>query len=369
MNLFTERDIDPLKSWIGVIGGLFTILVAGVIAFPSIVYERFIWQYFWGPIVADAQPGECAVRTQNTVELMSGAECSSAESAGHIVAYSGYTIVSTLGYISVLLLAIGGVYLGLRQFDIGSNTEFFYAMIPFVFFGGGLRTIEDVSLAAVANNGEPLISYPLSALLISPIIYGTVFAITVGSLVCAVVLEKQGIVEQYHRALFSIGCVVLAVVLLSLGYIGMSAEYATINSQVLTIVLLAATIGTILTWVFVNRFEPSVNAGTGFIGFVIIWGHAIDGAANVVGLDYMEVLNAGQNLVPKHPLNTAIVEFFGVAWPFFIFKLVAATLVVWVFDDEIMNESPRFAILMLVTVLAVGLGPGTRDLLRATIGV
>jgi uncharacterized membrane protein len=43
--------------------------------------------------------------------------------------------------------------------------------------------------------------------------------------------------------------------------------------------------------------------------------------------------------------------------------------VLWVFEDEIFEESPRYTMLLLVAVLAVGLGPGTRDMLRATFGV
>jgi uncharacterized membrane protein len=50
-------------------------------------------------------------------------------------------------------------------------------------------------------------------------------------------------------------------------------------------------------------------------------------------------------------------------------KVLAAIVVVWLFNDEILEESPRYAVLMLLAVLAVGLGPGTRDVLRATFGV
>jgi uncharacterized membrane protein len=39
------------------------------------------------------------------------------------------------------------------------------------------------------------------------------------------------------------------------------------------------------------------------------------------------------------------------------------------FDDAIFEESPRFAVLLLVAIVAVGLGPGTRDMLRATFGI
>jgi uncharacterized membrane protein len=114
---------------------------------------------------------------------------------------------------------------------------------------------------------------------------------------------------------------------------------------------------------------------------VILWGHAVDGVANVVGLDWMTAIGAGPNLVPKHPVNQFVVDataatlpssvlaVTGDTWPFLIVKLVAATFVLWVFEEEIFEESPRYTMLLLVAVLAVGLGPGTRDMLRATFGV
>jgi uncharacterized membrane protein len=68
-------------------------------------------------------------------------------------------------------------------------------------------------------------------------------------------------------------------------------------------------------------------------------------------------------------LPPSILAVTGDAWPFLLVKLVAATFVVWVFEDGVFEESPRYTMLLLVAVLAVGLGPGTRDMLRATIGV
>jgi uncharacterized membrane protein len=48
---------------------------------------------------------------------------------------------------------------------------------------------------------------------------------------------------------------------------------------------------------------------------------------------------------------------------------LAATFVVWVFNGELFEESPRYMLMLLITVLAVGLGLGTRDMLRATFGI
>jgi uncharacterized membrane protein len=43
--------------------------------------------------------------------------------------------------------------------------------------------------------------------------------------------------------------------------------------------------------------------------------------------------------------------------------------VLWLFTEEFMEESTRYALLLLIAITAVGLGPGTRDLLRVTFGI
>jgi uncharacterized membrane protein len=59
----------------------------------------------------------------------------------------------------------------------------------------------------------------------------------------------------------------------------------------------------------------------------------------------------------------------GSSWPFLIVKMVVALAIVWLFTDEFMDESPRYAIVLLMAIAAVGLGPGTRDMIRATFGI
>ena len=130
-----------------------------------------------------------------------------------------------------------------------------------------------------------------------------------------------------------------------------------------------------------DRFAPVINEGTGRIGLVVIFGHAVDGVANVLAADWVGALGIPVEYGAKHPVNRFIIEttqslqpesisaVVGTSWPFLVVKLVAATLVVYVFDEQIFEESPRYAILLLVAILAVGLGPGTRDMVRATFGI
>lgn len=383
MAVVSERiDSSPEALWIGAVSTITVALVLGSVFFRELVYDRFIWQYFWGPVAADGNGATCAVRGGGSVEYVSGgASCAEAEAAGLIVAYPGYTWVSEVGYIAVLLFALLGVVLLLRRLDIGDDRGFFYALFPFMLFGGALRTIEDAGVSAVRAGFEPLVAYPLSALIISPFIYVTMFGITLGAVLLSVGLESRGVVDRYEYPLAGIGTALLVSSVGYLTYLGIATDYATIYPQVLLVTLVGATLATLGVWWLITRFKPSINAGTGFIGFVVIWGHAIDGVANVVGLNWMPALNAGANLVPKHPVNAAIVEYTSLllpasvvavtqdAWPFLVVKLAAATLVVWIFEPELFEETPRYTILLLIAVLAVGLGPGTRDMLRATFGI
>ena len=50
-------------------------------------------------------------------------------------------------------------------------------------------------------------------------------------------------------------------------------------------------------------------------------------------------------------------------------KIVAATLVIYIFDKESMDANPSWTMLLVIVIIAVGLGPGIRDLLRAVLGI
>ncbi len=384
MSAFVEErlGLGPERAWIAAVSTVVGALVVGSLLFPRQVYDGFLWRYFWGPVVADGEGARCAVREGGTTELLtSAADCQSAIAAGQIVAEPGYTTVSTVSYVFILLAMLTGVVLLLRRLNIGNEFRFFYALFPFMLFGGALRTVEDAGIAATRAGVDPLIPFPWSALLISPFIYITVFALTLLSVLVAYALADRGLVDDYAHALFGLGTGFL---ILSLGYLAFLAattEYVTFYPQILVLTIVIATLATWLTWKLIEGWRPSINQGTGFAGFLIIWGHAIDGVANVIGLNWMPELTGTSNLVPKHVVNELIVNWTGRllpesvvaltgdAWPFLFVKVGAATFVVWVFNGEMYDESPRFTLLLLITVLAVGLGPGTRDMLRAAFGI
>ncbi|PSQ43957.1 hypothetical protein BRD17_05200 [Halobacteriales archaeon SW_7_68_16] len=374
--------VDPERAWASGVGIAVLALVVGSLVFPEAVYDRFLWQYFWGPVQADANGAFCAVRSGGGVEyLFTQTACAAAPEP---VAYPGYTIVSEVGYVATLVVMLGGLALLLDRLGVSFAGPEFVALLPFMLFGGALRVVED------ANDPGPgtqaLIEYPLNTLLISPVIYFTVFALTLLALLASVALVRRGSVDRFDRPMAVIGTALLAATLGYLLWLAVARpETADLHPTLFAVVVVGTVLVTAGTWWGLRRFAPEMVDGLGVLAIPVIGGQALDGVANVVGLDWAAELGLRADLTSKHPVNEAVVNvtdavlppevvaITGDAWPFLFVKLAAALFVISLFrehdGERLIDESPRYATVILVTVVAVGLGPGTRDLLRATFGV
>ncbi len=377
---------DPLRAWAAAGLAVILLLAAGAFAFPRRVYDEFIWQYFWGPIVADAHAvgtAGCAVREGGSVEFIrSGAECDAIRETGTaVVANPGYTTLSTVSYAIILLFALVGIVLLMDRMNLGTDRRFFYGLIPFVFFGGALRVVEDANTQLYAETGEMVIGMPWAGFIISPLIYFVVFLLAAVALLGSRHLEFEGIVDRYEYPLAASGTGLLVLTFVILGYFYVTTDFMSISLIVPAVTLGGATLITVLVWWASQRWWPEMNVGTGLMGAVVIWGHAVDGVANVLSLDWAAAVGLPRTYGPKHVVNRAIIDItsavqpaavsdaIGTAWPFLPVKVLVAAIVVWAFNDEVFEDTPTFAMLLFVAILAVGLGPGTRDFLRATLGI
>ena len=164
---------------------LISIVLIPCIIFRGTIYDVF-WRYFWGPILADATGSACAVKGTSTAsgyggQLVRGFEvvqytnvCSELEG---IVAYPGYTYVSEVGYALILVLLLFAVARMFSQMGIELDKQLVFSLIPYMLFGGALRVVEDAN-DIVPAGVEATIGYPLNILLISPVVYGTMFLVT-----------------------------------------------------------------------------------------------------------------------------------------------------------------------------------------------
>jgi uncharacterized membrane protein len=363
------------RTWLGAFAAAVAALVVGSVVATEQVYDRFVWRYFWGPVYSDANNARCAVLTGDGIELL-GTDAACRAATG-VVAETGYTTVSTVGYMVVLVFMLGGVYLLLDRLDVGGDRRLFLSLVPFMLFGGAVRVVEDATDAAVAAGVEPVVSYPLNVLFISPVIYVTVFLVTLAALLASLWLESREMVRNRYRPLAGFGLGALALTLGYLFFVAATREYVSVYPQILVVDVGLASVLAYGLYRAADRYEPAINAGTGVVGLGILWAHAIDGVANVVAADWLpELGHPIEAYGAKHVANRAIIgvteaiqpasvsAVIGTSWPFLFVKLAVALGIVWLFDERIFEEAPLYAVLLPVAAAAVGLGPGTRHLPR-----
>jgi uncharacterized membrane protein len=381
MSLQKQYGINPEWAWLGGLVAGVAAVAGSAFAFTEQVYWGFLWRYFWGPVAADAIGESCLVygRATGTVTPSSaGASC--ARTAGNFVAEPGYTLVSEVGYMVVLLFMLVGIYLLLGRLDLTPHRQFFFALVPFMLFGGVLRVVEDSFVAARDAGVAPPVELPWSALIISPFIYGTVFVVALGALLATKWLERTGHTDTYHEPLRIVGGVALALATGYLVVLAATTDYVGWHPMVFVVTMGLATALAYGAFAAIERYRPGYNAGTGYMGLVVIWGHAIDGVANVIASDWTWVFGVGE-YGAKHPINRIIVDITGSvqpasltavvgdSWPFLVVKLLVAVAIVAVFDEEFVEGNSRYAVMLLGAIVAVGLGPGTRDMVRVTFGI
>lgn len=351
------------------------IFFISLVLFPNILYDRFIWKYFVGPVVADA--------------------------VGHKVVYhgieakEGYTIVSELFYGLILILFLYLLYLFFERYGIKVNLKFILSSIPFILYGSISRVLEDAGI----------FEKPLSYLFISPVIYiqiGILFFISIiygiyfkGNKKFLYGLITKNIIytilylfilSEYskytlHPLIFGVFSIVSFViyykckekdynsVLLSFGFLAfISSFYLLIyfaykQGYVDLRILIAPFIALFITlsiYLASKHFEFELLKNK--INNLLIFGHMLDAITT-----YFAVVNPLKFEIKygeKHPLPDFLMKnFHGIGYP--LLKLFVIIGIIYVIDDLKLNlkNTIKFFILFL------GLSPGLRDLLRILIGV
>ena len=94
----------------------------------------------------------------------------------------------------------------------------------------------------------------------------------------------------------------------------------------------------------------------------LYFGHFIDGSATFLGIDKY-------GYVEKHVLPTWFIETFGTAVVMLPLKFLVVTgVIVALENEEHKDDQKQMISLLILFLLALGLGPGTRDILRIMFG-
>lgn len=114
-----------------------------------------------------------------------------------------------------------------------------------------------------------------------------------------------------------------------------------------------------------TRFDTL--ARTGYAGALVVFGQTLDGLSTALGVAH---LGFGE----QTPLSRILIDatatlpapLLGAGWLFLLVKLALGVGVVW-FLAPTVDRNPREGYLLLALVTAVGLGPGTHNLLLFTV--
>ncbi len=250
-----------------------------------------------------------------------------------------YTPIGTATYGIILVLAVAGTYKLLERLKVEIDRHFLLSLLPFIIYGGWTRALRD-HLLGIYGNGWWWCSPP---------IYFIVFAITVGSLLLGLLIERKFRIP-YWKAMFSIGLVPLA-------YNAAVTAFSGFPNIAGLLVIAGIAGGWALLLLAMRKFWPaSRRLLTGFNTFIMA-SHLLDASSTFVALTFF-------GYYEQHVLPTFLIGFSG-PWVMFPLKLAVVLPVLWYIDRS--NESELFKRFLKVVILILGLALGIRDIL--TVGM
>ncbi len=308
-----------------------------------------------------------------------------------------YNIYNTIAYGFGFFILFMFIHELLSTWKIELNDRFVFASVPLLILGGVVRVLED------ADMFEP----PLQYFFISPLVYGALVIYGLFVLATGVWVSRSSLPSLTK----GLGLVSTAILMYGLWWYFAPGEWLHPSSWALLVLCAAALTAEfyrsaplrdpvlffgitnilVLVWTYLNLAQNKMEnpemlwatviftlfsmylvwlgaLGLGITSkitplyWLLFFGHFIDGSATFLGIDeygYSE----------KHVLPDFFIEYFGTAIVMIPLKFLVVTGVIYAIETEnSKEEEPEMISLLLMFLLALGLGPGTRDVLRIMFG-
>lgn len=255
-----------------------------------------------------------------------------------------YNSIETLTYAIILILALYGISCWLRRSRISVDAAFVLATLPYIALGALVRTIYDTRI----------ITSDLRFLLVTPLVYFLIFAITAGVLVATKTLENRKILTGYLSWYRNIGIVASLAVGTFLAWWGLS--HASFHPGVILIIGTMATGATLIVW-SVMKYLLKWDYVSDPIYRILIFGHMLDASATSYGIDLSPV-----NYFEEHVVGGTLISMTGTGFVMFPLKLAVLFPAVYILQAGRKDIEPALWYLVLFAMIVVGLGPGLRDM-------
>jgi len=243
------------------------------------------------------------------------------------------------------------VYRGLQRYKIVIDDELVLATLPFVVLGGLLRVVEDTGM----------VTSDLRFLLITPLIFFTIFVVAAVALFVGKLAENARLVTRYSRVYAGVGivaCIATGAVLIWFGL----AE-TRIALDVLIAILALASVSSLALWALLV-YGAKWDYASNILYKLLIFGHMLDASATGYGIDIHPI-----HYVEQHVVGSNLIEATGTAFSMFLLKIVVLIPAIYILEMYKKEGSPGLWHLILLAMIVVGMAPGIRDMIRMVLYV
>ena len=237
----------------------------------------------------------------------------------------------------------------LWKYEIRIDEYIIISLIPWMAFGASLRVVEVIESGG--GGGRSIISFLLG----NPTVYITTFVI-LGCVWSIILLLKMDQIAE--KILMVSGLIGFGTTMVILSREGWSNPAWSIAGLVVALVV------SILVWEVVRRKSAEIPKVLGSSGLLVILGQTLDGISTAIGIDIL-------NFREQTPISQMILDIgaslptaniIGVSWLFVCVKIVLAITLVFLFVDYT-KEKPLYARILLIVMIAIGIGPGMHNLI------
>ncbi len=251
-------------------------------------------------------------------------------------ATGGYNIVNTIAYGLLAAVLAFGLYYLFKSMKVKIDYNFFWGASPFVILGSLWHVYADAVSTCIPY-------------LQTPFIYLMFAGIGILAMVIGLFIEKRTKVKLKYWHFMLITASIATV---------LSAFYF---FKIVQPIAVAKILG--LTSVFALFFHVFSKKWPKFftpINKCVMTAAMFDAASTVVGM-------TGYGYAEKHILPTYLINLVGTAWIMIPLKFVVILLALYAIDR--LEDDTQFSNMIKFVILAVTLGPGTRNTLRILMGV
>lgn len=243
---------------------------------------------------------------------------------------TGYNIVNTLILALLFYILISVYFKFLKAMKIETR-YFFESFVPYILLGGVARSLEDAGVYPDR--------FPEKVFFVTPGIYLVIVAIFTLSLLLERLMKEKKIVRNIGLLLLVFNFIMLR---------GVRFE----------VILLTAIIMTFSGMACLLVYKRVGIVLEDDLSFLSLMAHLFEASATFVGVD---LYGYGE----QHVLAGFLIGNFSSAFPLIILKAAVIPLVLWL-ADSLDKEEKTY---VKTFVIALGLGPGLRDMLSVSMGV